>query len=328
MMITSIRSRLRRWYSRAARRLPWRETQDPYRIWISEVMLQQTRVAAVIPYYEKFLRRFPDVETLARAEESEVIEYWSGLGYYSRARNLRKAAQQIVERGGFPSDYESIRQLPGIGDYTAAAIASIAFGLPHAVLDGNVKRVLSRLTNERGDIGFVRIRNRLWEFAGQLLDRKRPGDFNQAIMELGATVCLPREPLCPVCPVAACCEALGQGTQNEVPRKLRRATIIRIQKTLLIIQKEGKLLLWKRTSSPMAGFWELPERSQLPRACLGERLGTVRHSITNHSYTFEVFSASVKKIPAGFEWIPNGRPAEYPLSTVTKKALRLVLRDN
>ena len=303
------------------------ETRDPYCIWISEVMLQQTRVAAVIPYYEKFLRRFPDVETLARAEESEVIEYWSGLGYYSRARNLRKAAQQIVERGGFPKDYESIRQLPGIGDYTAAAIASIAFDLPHAVLDGNVKRVLSRLTNERGDIGVVRIRNRLWEFAGQLLDRKRPGDFNQAIMELGATVCLPREPLCPVCPVAVCCEALGRGTQNEVPRKFRRVTILRIQKTLLIIQKEGKLLLWKKTSSPMAGFWELPERSQLPRAGLGERLGTVRHSITNHSYTCEVFSASVKEIPSGFEWMPNELPAQYPLSTVTKKALRLVLRD-
>jgi len=290
-------------------------------------MLQQTRVAAVIPYYERFLRRFPDVASLARADESEVIEYWSGLGYYSRARNLRRAAQQIVERGGFPSEYESIRQLPGIGDYTAAAIASIAFDLPYAVLDGNVKRVLSRLTNERGDIGSRRIRNRLWEFAGRLLDRKRPGDFNQAIMELGATVCLPREPQCPVCPVAGRCEALERGTQNEVPRKARRAAILRIQKTLLIIQKGGKLLLWKRTSSPMAGFWELPERSQLPAAGLGERLGTVRHSITNHSYTFEVFSASVKKAPAGFEWMPNERMAKHPLSTVTKKALRLVTRD-
>jgi A/G-specific adenine glycosylase len=290
-------------------------------------MLQQTRVAAVIPYFEKFLRRFPDVASLARAEESEVIEYWSGLGYYSRARNLRKAAQQIVERGGFPSDYESIRQLPGIGDYTAAAIASIAFELPHAVLDGNVKRVLSRLTNERGDIGSAPIRNRLWEIAEQLLDRKRPGDFNQAIMELGATICLPREPQCPVCPVAGCCEALAWGTQNEVPHKSRRVAILRIQKTLLIIQKEGKLLLWKRTSSPMAGFWELPEPGQLPAASLGERLGTVRHSITNHSYTCEVFSASVKKTPAGFEWMPNERSAELPLSTVTKKALRLVIRN-
>jgi A/G-specific adenine glycosylase len=290
-------------------------------------MLQQTRVAAVIPYYGRFLRRFPNVASLARAEEAEVIESWSGLGYYSRARNLRRAAREIVARGGFPQDYESILQLAGIGEYTAAAIASIAFGLPHAVLDGNVTRVLSRLTNERGDIGSVRIRNRLREFAGRLLDRKRPGDFNQAIMELGATVCLPKEPQCLLCPVSGYCEARLLGTQNELPRKLHRAPILRIQKSLLIIQREGKLLLWKRTSSPMAGFWELPERNQLPNASLGERLGTVRHSITNHSYTFEVFPASVRKIPAGFEWMPIERQAEYPLSTVTRKALRLAFRD-
>jgi A/G-specific adenine glycosylase len=286
-------------------------------------MLQQTRVAAVIPYYGRFLERFPDVASLAGAEESEVIEAWSGLGYYSRARNLRKAAREVVERGGFPRDCESLRQLPGIGDYTAAAIASIAFGLPHAVLDGNVARVLSRLTGEKGDIGSGRTRRRLGEFADELLDRRHPGYFNQALMELGATLCLPREPQCLLCPVSGCCEARRLGMQNELPVKLRRSNILRIRKTLLIIEEDGKLLLRMRTGSPMAGFWELPEEGHLQGAQVQSNLGRFRHSITNHSYTFDVVSASVKKVPAGFEWLQKDRLGEYPLSTVARKALQL-----
>jgi A/G-specific adenine glycosylase len=319
----TFRSRLMKWYAGAARQLPWRRTRDPYRIWISEVMLQQTRVAAVIPFYERFVEAFPDFEGLARARESAVVRAWSGLGYYSRARNLLRAARQVAERGEFPRDYDSIRELPGIGDYTAAAVASIAFGLPYAVLDGNVARVLSRLTNEWGDIGSARTRSRLRELAFQLLDRRRSGEFNQAIMELGATICLPKTPDCARCPVSGCCEALRLGTQDELPVKLRRAAVSRIRRTLLVVEKDGKLLLWRRRQNPMAGFWELPEPSHLPGATVLRSLGTFRHSITNHNYTFEVAAARVNEAPAGFRWLRQSCLHERPLSTTAKKALRL-----
>ena len=195
--IRSLRLKLTRWYDRAQRDLPWRRTRDPYAIWISEVMLQQTRVAAVIPYYHRFLERFPDAAALAQAPEPELLALWSGLGYYSRARNLQKAARQILESGTFPNDYASILELAGVGTYTAAAIASISFGLPHAVVDGNVRRVLARWTND-GHADTQQI-------ADRLLDRRDPARWNQAVMELGATICLPREPLCGECPVAAHC---------------------------------------------------------------------------------------------------------------------------
>jgi len=186
--VGSIRTKLTRWYARTKRDLPWRRTRDPYAIWISEIMLQQTRVAAVIPYYERFLRRFPDAAALAEASEQELLAMWSGLGYYSRARNLQKAARQMVERGTFPNDYASLRELAGVGDYTAAAIASIAFGLPHAVVDGNVRRVIARVIND----GHANPQ----ELADRLLDQRDPARWNQAVMERGATSCLPREPLC------------------------------------------------------------------------------------------------------------------------------------
>src|SRR5712691_3306805 len=218
MHATSLRRKLITWYERAKRDLPWRRTDDPYAIWISEIMLQQTRVAAVVPYYERFLARFPKPAALADAPEPELLRMWSGLGYYSRARNLRKAANQIVDHGGFPRDYGSIRELAGVGDYTAAAVASIAFGLPFAVVDGNVRRVIARLLNQTSaDAG---------KEAGLLLDRRDPGRWNQALMELGAVVCLPREPRCGECPIAAHCEALRRGAQGELPAKrARRATV-------------------------------------------------------------------------------------------------------
>src|SRR6202049_1584982 len=192
--VSAMRSRLLLWYQKSKRDLPWRRTRDPYRIWVSEIMLQQTRVAAVIPYYEQFLARFPDVAALASAPEQELLAAWAGLGYYSRARNLQRAAKKILELGTFPGDYLSLRDLAGVGEYTAAAIASMAFGLPHAALDGNVIRVLSRLTAEQGNIGSGAVRKRLREAADALLDPKRPGEFNQALMELGAMVCLANKP--------------------------------------------------------------------------------------------------------------------------------------
>ncbi len=297
--------------------------RDPYRIWISEIMLQQTRVAAVIPYYEKFLDRFPDVAALARAPEAAVLASWSGLGYYSRARNLRKAARQILERGGFPRDCAGLGQLAGIGDYTAAAIASIAFGRPHAVLDGNVIRVLSRLAVEDGDITAAATRSRLRNIAEGLLDRRRPGEFNQALMELGATVCLPRAPLCGSCPLRESCRAFREGRQDALPVKRPAARRLAVEVTLLVVKRRGCVLLWKRPagSQRLAGFWELPEAEQLPAAVIRGSLGVFRHSITNHLYRCSVVEASLRRVPKGFRWVDRQELARIPLSTTARKAV-------
>jgi len=303
------------WYGSQKRDLPWRRSADPYRVWISEIMLQQTRVSAVIPYYERFLKKFPDVSELASAEEQELLAAWAGLGYYARARNLRRAAERVVEAGAFPANYEAIRALPGIGDYTAAAVASIAFGLRHAAVDGNVKRVVSRLTVDRGDVG---------EVAEKLLDPKRPGDFNQAMMELGATVCLPREPLCLLCPVAAFCAAAKSGRQSEFPTRSVKGAAKRVSRELLIVQRRDSILFWQRpAASPrLAGFWELPEREHLRAVKVGESLGTFRHTIVNTLHEVTVFAATAKKIDESLVWLPIRRLHEYPLSTTARKALR------
>lgn len=318
-----LRARLLRWYEGAKRDLPWRATTDPYRVWISEVMLQQTRVAAVLPYYERFLARFPDVHALAAAPEQDLLACWAGLGYYSRARNLQKAARTIVHNGGFPADYESIRALPGIGDYTAAAISSIAFGLPYAVLDGNVLRVLARLSDDPADIGTAAAKRRFGALARELLDPRRPADFNQAIMELGATVCLPRQPRCAQCPWRDLCEARRQGTQLELPVKPRRTGTVQLHRTLLVIRRNGRLLLWQRPANALrlAGFWELPETEQLSKARILRPLGEFRHSITNHDYHFSVAAARVADVPEGFVWKAFEDLPALPLSTTARKAL-------
>ncbi len=297
------------WYNRNRRDLPWRRTSDPYAIWVSEIMLQQTRVAAVIPYYERFLERFPRVEDLARARETEVLSMWSGLGYYSRARNLQKAARQIVEEGGFPRDYLSIRALAGVGDYTAAAVASIAFGLPHAAIDGNVRRVIMRLVGDAtADLGAT---------ATEILDKRDPGRWNQALMELGATVCLPREPLCSACPVALACEAKRREIQRDLPPPKKKPATVRKERTLLVIRRKGRILL---TPSPrVSGFWELPEAFAGVR--LGAKLGTFRHAITNSQYHFEVREARITTRPRACQWWDETDLGNIPLSTISKKAL-------
>ena len=316
--------KLREWYALSARNLPWRNTQDPYRILVSEIMLQQTRAQIVIPYYERFLARFPTAEDLAKASESEVLAEWSGLGYYSRARNLQRAAREIMERGAFPGTYDEIRKLPGVGPYTAAAVASIAFGLPHVVVDGNVLRVVSRISNDASDIGAARTRARFGQTAASWMDLRDPGGYNQALMELGATVCLPRDPLCLLCPVAEECVGRAAGTAATLPVKLRRAEPVRVDGTVLIIEKKGKLLMWQRpvTASRMAGFWELPDLEKLPGAEVGEPLGSFRHTITHHNYTFEVAGASISKPPKGFHWLSKEQREQLPLSTIARKALR------
>ena len=225
------------WYSQAHRPLPWRDTADPWAILVSEIMLQQTRASVVIPYWQRFLERYPTPAALAEAPEPELLAMWSGLGYYSRARNLQKAARAIAEAGGFRPDYDFLRALPGVGDYTAAAVASIAFGLKHAVLDGNVMRVAARLTADAGDIGAGVTRKRLQAAVDQLIPAGEPGAFNQALMELGATLCIPRQPQCLLCPVAEFCEGRKQGRAGELPVKLRQAVPIEEAMTLLIVER-------------------------------------------------------------------------------------------
>ena len=276
-------------------------------------MLQQTRVAAVVPYYERFLKRFPDVESLASASEQDLLTEWAGLGYYTRARNLQKAARQMLADGGFPRDYKSILALPGVGEYTAAAVGSISFGLKHAAVDGNVVRVLSRIAAEPGDVR---------DLAITLLDPKHPGDFNQAMMELGATICLPVQPKCLLCPIADQCEARRQGRQGEFPVKRAKAAAVEVEQRLLLIRKAASYLLWRRPpeSRRMAGFWELPHLEQLPTAKVGKVVGQFRHTIVNTNYRFELVEASLRRAKNGFVWQPSDQFTQIPLSTVTRKA--------
>ncbi len=314
------------WYQVYRRDLPWRRTRDPYAIWISETMLQQTRVAAVVPYYERFLKHFPDAGALAAAPEALLLASWAGLGYYYRVRNLQKAARLITDSGTFPASYDTLRELPGVGDYTAAAVASIAFDLPHAVVDGNVLRVLSRLFADATNIASSSGKKNFATQAQALLDRDHPGAYNQAIMELGATVCLPQKPLCLVCPVSAACKARAEGQQDRFPVKIASKKSVEEERTLFWIERGRKILLWQRPpdSRLMPGFWELPERQQLPHATAGHTLGCFRHGITFHSYRFSVVEASVSDDIRPCQWIPVASLASLPVSTILRKARRVV----
>jgi A/G-specific adenine glycosylase len=299
------------WFDRHKRDLPWRQNRDPYRVWLSEIMLQQTRVAAVVDHYQKFLRRFPTIEKLACARESSVLAAWSGLGYYRRARMLHAAAKKVMnEHGGeFPASAEDLRTLPGIGRYTAAAIASIAFDEPVAVVDGNVERVLGRLqgANLAGDD--------LWRAAEELLDRRRPGDFNQAMMELGATVCLPRRPQCLLCPMSDLCVTRGELRK---PAKSVRQTKREIYFALAC--RDGAIFLVKRpkTFTLMPGMWELPETTT---ANVSGAWLTLRHSITVTDYLVRVKQTLP---PDGVDgrWVKKSQLTALPLTGLTRKILR------
>jgi A/G-specific adenine glycosylase len=289
-------------------------------------MLQQTRAQVVIPYYQRFLDRFPDVQALAGAREADVLALWSGLGYYSRARNLQRAAMAIVAEGRFPRTYDEIHELPGVGPYTAAAVASIAFGSAHAVVDGNVLRVISRLRGDGADIQSSKTRARFQRAADEWLDRRDPGLFNQAVMELGATVCLPRMPRCTACPVASFCEALETHRQHELPVKGGKRAAERIGLQVVIIAKKESVLLRRRaaTESLMAGFWELPAPEDLPGWHADKTLGSFRHTITHHHYTITVLTGNLPTPPRGFHWRSTRALARIPLTTIARKALRLM----
>jgi A/G-specific adenine glycosylase len=287
-------------------------------VWLSEIMLQQTRVEAAIPYFLKFLERFPTLGDLAGAEEPAVLAAWSGLGYYSRARNLHRAAKAAAASP--PNGYEAVRELPGIGPYTAAAVASIVFGEPYAAVDGNVIRVVSRLTNDAGEVSAGAVKERLGSEAQRLLDPKRPGDFNQALMELGATVCVPGAPKCGVCPVERHCEGRAAGRERELPVKARKPAARDIELDLAIFRREGEVLLVQRGAgeSRLAGFWELPEGEGQDLA------GRFTHRIVNDRFRVRVWLGGEGGAPEDGRWFEPARLGEIPLTTVSRKALQLV----
>ncbi|HEX3436754.1 MAG TPA: A/G-specific adenine glycosylase [Pseudacidobacterium sp.] len=318
------RLQLLSWYDIHARELPWRRTRDPYAIWISEIMLQQTRVNAVLDHYARFMARFPAIQNLANAEESDVLAIWSGLGYYRRARMMHKAAKVIQDElsGKMPETSDDLRKLPGIGDYTSAAIASIAFGESVAVVDGNVERVVTRLA------GYQNPNSKMIRQAAELLlDRERPGDANQAVMELGATICLPKNPLCLQCPVQKLCHTRGE--HPTAPRK----EMIRKRISYAFIQREKRkdhieVLLEQRPhdASLMAGMWELPLLSE-NEIGTDRLLFTVRHSITTTNYSVDIFRfASDEECLLSRsktrKWIKIKEMTALPLTGLARKVLK------
>ncbi len=349
MDIPVVRRNLLAWYRKNRRDLPWRKTQDPYRIWISEVMLQQTRVQAAIPYYENFLRQFPSVEALASSKEEKLLACWSGLGYYSRARNLRRAAQQIVRDfdGVFPREAAMAESLPGVGPYTAAAVLSIACGVALPVLDGNVARVLSRLHARPLDLRTGKGKASLGVLAQSMLAPRRPGEFNQAMMELGATICLPANPNCRSCPVRSACRAWQLQRVDEFPPtrpkpserrwSLGAAVVLNRARRLFLVQRP-------RDAQWLAGFWELPMwDAGLPSERSGngslfsptdfdlkESMGRVRHTITVNRLDMEVFRARLRNQQrlSGGRWISPDELDGLAVSTITRKALRLLGRED
>jgi A/G-specific adenine glycosylase len=325
MLSPTFKRNLLTWYDTNARDLPWRRTSDPYCIWISEIMLQQTRVTAVLDYYARFLKLFPTVTALAKADEPQVLAAWSGLGYYRRARQMHKAAQTIVDdhKGHLPKTAEALRTLPGIGPYTSAAIASIAYGEPTAVVDGNVERVLLRLFAEEPA---TVPKNWFQEKANSLLDPSRPGDFNQSMMELGATICLPQRPLCLHCPVHRFCATRGEH-QAAPPKKMRSRQIAYV---LLRRKLAGAthVMLEQRPASAslMPGMWELPE---VALQATDEAEITLRHAITVTNYRVHVLGLSVEE--AERRWADREHPRKWarpsdlatlPLTGLARKVLR------
>lgn len=343
--------RLLAWFRTHRRDLPWRHSRDPYRIWISEVMLQQTQVATVIPYFERFLARFPTLADLARADEQEVLRLWEGLGYYRRARNLLRAAQLLHQRhpDAFPADPAALDGLPGLGEYTRNAVLSQAFGLRLPILEANSARVLSRLLGYEADPRQSAARNALWQSAKDLLPIRNIGDFNQALMELGALLCSPQGPRCQECPVAARCVAYQSGRQEEIPRFAPPPAITSVDETAVVVRRKNLVLLLQRpTTGRWASMWEFPhaprsvdethEQAALRllreltgiEAQLGPELVTIRHGITRYAITLVCFEA--EHVRGEFHsafyvqgtWVEPGQLADYPVSSPQRKLAKLL----
>jgi A/G-specific adenine glycosylase len=345
----ALRRRLLAWYDAEARRLPWRFPQDradPYRVWIAEVMLQQTRVRAVVPYYERFVARFPTLEALAGAEEDEVLAAWSGLGYYARGRNLLAGARAALARhGGLPASLEALAALPGVGPYTAGAVASIAFAIPAAAVDGNVARVLARLFALEGDPAAPAFARRAGDLARALVDPSRPGDLNQALMELGATVCARRSPSCARCPVSRACAARTAGRAAELPAPRRRAGPRPLVLAYAIVRRGDTLLLARRPPDGLfGGLWgppagEVPAgadaREALSRALLrdhgirsrvDEELATCTRKLTHRALSLHAFRCEpASRVTAG-EALRWASPREIPRLGVPSAVRALLAR--
>ncbi len=348
---SSVAADLVAWYRANRRALPWRMDRDPYRVWLAEAMLQQTRVATVIPYYERFLARFPTLADLAASGEAEVLKLWENLGYYSRARNLRRAAIRVVQDfgGRLPDNRDDLLKLPGVGDYMAGAILSIAFDQPVAAVDGNVKRVLGRLfamdtpVNERAGHELIAAR------AGELVPADSPGEFNQALMDLGSAICTPRKPDCPHCPLQNHCRAWKEGRQEVLPVRVKRPRPPHADTTAAVIRdRDGKLLLLRRPSCGLlCGLWKCPGAACRPdetpedglRRTVAEEtglavepvrlLGRIRHQYTHLRITLHVFGC--KTIPdhpqprtdVEWRWVEPGEAAGLALSKVDRQAAEL-----
>jgi A/G-specific adenine glycosylase len=322
--LTKTARAIERWFARHQRPLPWRETYDPYRVWVSEVMLQQTRMEVVLPYFERFLARFPDLAALAAATDDEVMAAWSGLGYYRRAKMLRAGAADVVARFGgiVPAEVGQLLTIPGIGRYTAGAIASIAFEQRAAIVDGNVARVLSRLFALEGDA---------WPHAQSLVEASRsPRQLNQGLMELGALVCKPRNPACLLCPVRASCVAVATGRVDELPPPKPKKVTRELQVPLYLVRDRRGRVLMRRASGPlMDSMYHLPhgDTSLLDgeplAATKGALLGTFRHTVTTRKIEFLLYEATVRGQARGFEWIDVEKMHEVPHPSYVKKALKI-----
>ena len=346
----TLRRLLLEWYDQHQRQLPWRQTADPYRIWVSEVMLQQTQVKTVLPYYERFIRAFPDLKALARADAAPVLKLWEGLGYYRRAHHLQTAARRIIDSGRstVPADRQTFRALPGVGEYIANAVMSIAFGQPYAVVDGNVKRVLARLLAVAAPVNQPAGQRMFQELADRLLDQEAPGAFNQALMELGALVCTPRRPTCAQCPLQAHCRARTSDAVDRYPTRTTRKPPPVLAQVAGVVWHRGRLLAVRRpTDGLLGGLWELPngplrQRESAPDACQREirrqtgievtvldKIATVRHAYTHFKIVMDVYRCRKKagrirlQGPNAFRWIT---PAQLDSLAFTGASRKLFAR--
>ncbi len=359
-----VRSRVLRWYDQNGRRLPWRESADPYRIWISEIMLQQTTVVAVVPYYERFFKAFPSVVHLAKADEQQILKLWEGLGYYSRARNIHKAAKEIVESfdGKFPTTVDELLSLPGIGRYTPGAIASLAFDKAAPIVEANTLRLYCRLLGFDDDPRLSFGQQTLWSFAESILSQKESGVVNQALMELGATVCTPKQPQCSKCPVKKHCQAFLSNRQDEIPIPKKRPEITPLVEAALVVENKGKLLLRRcMPGERWAGLWDVPRFDVTPLAAqsderksfnkktvaaiqndvaqqlqeavdisvdVGNLLTEIRHTVTRYRIRLVCFNAelrdSVPRMSDGWKWVSRKKCGDYPLSATGRQIVDLL----
>lgn len=328
------------WYSKHARDLPWRNHPDPYAIWVSEIMLQQTQVSGVIPYFTKWMKRFPNILTLSQASEGDVLSLWEGLGYYARARNLSKASRLVMrDYGGvLPSDINELRKIPGVGRYTAAAIASMAYGADEVALDGNIRRVISRVFNIRIPVNTSIGEKTLLVLASRFLPAGRAGDYNQALMDIGATICLPKSPDCGICPVKRICEAWKKNLQGILPVLKRKPKPRILVKAAAVVMKGRKVLIIQRQSKGLlGGMWEFPSAevkgdpsvdlssvinsTYKLKVTSAKYLDTINHAYTHFKLTEHVFLCTLKKetkLLSGFRWISIGELSNYPMGKVDR----------